>query len=66
MRTNIVIDDGIMQAAMDASGIRTKKGVVERALQEFVERRARKNLRDLRGKIHFADGYNHTDHRKGK
>ncbi len=66
MRTNIVIDDGIMQTAMEVSGIRTKKGVVEQALQEFVARRTRKNLADLRGKIHFADGYDHTVRRKGK
>lgn len=66
MRTNIVIDDEIMRIAMDVSGIRTKKGVVEQAIREFIDRRTRKNLSDLRGKIHFADGYDYTAHRKGK
>lgn len=66
MRTNIVIDDEIMRAAMEVSGIRTKKGVVDQAMREFVARRTRKNLGDLRGKIRFADGYDHTIHRKGE
>ena len=66
MRTNIVIDDEIMQTAMRVSGITTKKGVVEQAIREFVANRTRKNLSDLRGKIRFAEGYNYLDHRKGK
>lgn len=66
MRTNIVIDDDTMRTAMEVSGIRTKKGVVEQAMREFVANRTRKNLADLRGQIRFADGYDHTAHRKGK
>ncbi len=65
MRTNIVIDDAIMQAAMEISGIRTKKAVVEQAIREFIANRTRKNLIDLRGKIRFADGYDHKALRKG-
>ena len=66
MRTNIVIDDEIMRTAMEVSGIRTKKGVVEQAMREFVARRTRKNLADLCGKICFADDYDYTAHRKGR
>ncbi len=64
MRTNIVIDDEIMRTAMEISGINTKKGVVEQALREFVARRARKDLGELRGKIRFADYYDYTAQRK--
>ncbi len=66
MRTNIVIDDEIMRTAMEVSGISTKKGVVEQAIREFVARRTRKNLAELRGKVRFADNYDYTVHRKGK
>ncbi len=66
MPTSIVIDDGIMRTAMEVSGIRTKKRVVEQAMQEFVANRTRKDLRDLRGKIRFADGYDHAALRKGR
>ncbi len=66
MRTNIMIDDEMMQAAMEVSGIRTKKGVVEQAIREFVAHRTRKDLRELRGRVRFADDYDHTALRKGK
>lgn len=59
MRTNIVIDDDLMQRAMQVTGIKTKKEVVEKALTELVDRRTRKDLKDLRGKIQFADDYDY-------
>ena len=50
MRTNIDIDAELLKQAMKASGLKTKKAVVEHALEEFVrEKRARKALQDLRG-----------------
>ena len=66
MRTNIVIDNSLMQKAMDISGLKTKKEVVERAMIEFVENRSRKDLKDLRGKIQFADGYDYKAMREGQ
>jgi len=59
MRTNIYINDEIMQRAMNISGLKTKKDVVEKALLEFVSNRSRKDLSDLRGKIKFSDGYDY-------
>ncbi len=66
MRTNIVIDDELIKQAMRVSGLSTKKEVVNRALYEFVQNRSRKDLRDLRGKIRFAEGYDHKVYREGR
>ena len=66
MRTNIVIDDKLMEEAMRVSGLSTKKEVVDRALSEFVERHTRKDLRELMGKIQFADNYDYKAMRKGR
>ena len=63
MRTNIVIDDEIMRKAMAVSGIKTKKEVVNQAMEEFVANRTRKDLRDLFGKIQFAEGYDYKETR---
>lgn len=59
MRTNIIIDDELIEQAMSISSVSTKKDVVALALKEFVERRTRKNLADLHGKIKFADDYDY-------
>ena len=66
MRTNIVIDDNIMQKAISLSKLKTKKEVVEKALLEFIEAQSRKDLSDLRGKIQFAEGYDYKAAREGK
>ncbi len=57
MRTNIVIDDDLVAEAMLVSGAKTKKEAVDLALRALVEERRRRGLRDLRGKLKFAAGY---------
>jgi Arc/MetJ family transcription regulator len=63
MRINILIDDDLMNEAMKASGARTRKDVVNLALQELVQHK-RKNLADLAGRIRFRDGFDHKAMRK--
>ena len=59
MRTNIVIDDSLVEEAMALSKLKTKKEVVHKALEEFVRALKKKDLRKLRGKIRFSEGYDH-------
>lgn len=51
MRTNVVIDDRLMDDAMAASGLKTKRAVIEEALRRLVQLRRQGELRKLRGKI---------------
>ncbi|MEX6505532.1 type II toxin-antitoxin system VapB family antitoxin [Jiella sp. M17.18] len=54
MRTNIEIDDQLMRAAMEASGLKTKRETVEAALKILVDRRtAHEELMKLQGKLHW-------------
>ena len=41
MRTNVVIDDIIMQKAIKISKLKTKKEVIEKALLEFIANHSR-------------------------
>ena len=54
MRTNIVIDDQLMQAAMSAGNFKTKKDAVEEGLRLMARRQVYQNIRALRGKIHWS------------
>ena len=54
MRTNIVIDDRLMQRAMRAAGTATKRETVERGLQLLVRLKAQERLRAVRGKLRWA------------
>ena len=51
MRTNIVIDDELMEKAMRASGATTKREAVERALELMVALKQQEKIRSLRGKL---------------
>jgi len=65
MRTNVVLDDDLIAAAMKFSGVKTKRAVIREALREFVEQRRRLNLLDLEGKIEMRPGYDHKRLRAG-
>jgi Arc/MetJ family transcription regulator len=58
MRTNIVIDDGLIQKAMRATGLRTKRAVVEAGLQLLIQVKAQTGIRRLRGKIKWEGDLN--------
>ena len=51
MRTNIVLDDKLVQQAMRASGLKTKRAVVEAGLRLLVQLEAQSGIRRLRGKV---------------
>ena len=63
MRTNLLLNDELVEQAMKLSGIKTKKGVVHAALDDYVAVRSRKNLMELKGRIKFIDGYDYKESR---
>ncbi|MCL2577327.1 MAG: type II toxin-antitoxin system VapB family antitoxin [Defluviitaleaceae bacterium] len=65
MRTNILIDNDIMQEALKITGIKTKKEVVDLALRELVQNHSRMDLSELKGKINFIEGYDYKALREG-
>jgi Arc/MetJ family transcription regulator len=64
MRTNIVIDEKLLQQAFSVSEARTKKDLIHEALRTLIAVRKRKNLTELAGKIEFVDDYDHKALRK--
>jgi len=66
MRTNIELDDEIVREAMALSGVKTKKELVARALQEFVKTRKLRSIIELDGKIEFDDLYDYKSLRNGQ
>jgi Arc/MetJ family transcription regulator len=59
MRTNILIDDDLLEQAFSLSSARTKRDLIHEALELFVAIKKRKDLSELAGSISFYDGYDH-------
>jgi Arc/MetJ family transcription regulator len=53
MRTNIEIDDKLMKQAQRLSGLKTKRAVIDAALEMFVRVQRQKDILKLAGKIHW-------------
>ena len=53
MRTNIVIDDDLMADAIKATGLSTKKEVVEQGLKLIIKRSQQQAIRQLKGKLQW-------------
>lgn len=64
MRTNIVIDDELLNEAFSVSNAKTKKDLIHEALREFVRLKKRKDLGELAGAIQFHKNYDHKKLRK--
>ena len=53
MRTNIDIDDELLRQAMEISDVKTKKEVVQQALENYVKMLNRKQILTWPGKVHW-------------
>jgi len=53
VRTTIVIDNSLMQQAMKATGLSTKKAVVEESLRMLINVKGEEGVRRLRGSVTF-------------
>lgn len=58
MRTNIVIDDKLMQDTLRATGLKTKREAVEQGLRTLQRLSTQAEIRQLRGKLHWEGDLN--------
>jgi Arc/MetJ family transcription regulator len=54
MRTNVVIDQALMESALKASGLKTKKDAIEEGLKLLVQVRSQKEIKRFRGKLKWS------------
>ncbi len=59
MRTNIVIDDALLEEAFKYTNLKTKKDLIHLALQELIDNHKKISLLDIKGKINFDKGYDY-------
>jgi Arc/MetJ family transcription regulator len=52
-RTNIVIDDKLVETGLKITGLRTRRALVDYALRELIRRGSQKKILELQGKIQW-------------
>ena len=53
MRTNIIINDDLMNEALKLTDLKTKKAVVEEGLKLLVQLKKQEKIKSLRGKLQW-------------
>jgi Arc/MetJ family transcription regulator len=64
MAANLQIDDHLIQEALELGEHKTKRAVVEAALQEYVQHRKQLNIIELFGTIEYDDDYDYKQQRQ--
>ena len=54
MRTNVVVDDDLMESALKVSGFKTKKDAIEEGLKLLVQVKRQKEIKCFRGKLKWS------------
>ena len=52
-RTNIVIDDDLVAQCQQATGIQTRRALVDYALRELLRRESQAKILELKGKVEW-------------
>ena len=58
MRTNIVIDEELLERALELSGLKTKRAVVEKGLETLIQQLEQTKIRELYGKLTWEGDLN--------
>ena len=66
MATNVELDEDLVARAFHATGIRTKRELVNEALRMLVRFHEQREVRDLRGRLRWEDGEGEKAAKKGK
>jgi len=53
MRTNVVLDESLVERAKTLTGIKTTRAVIDEALRLLVQLREQGQVRDLRGRLRW-------------
>lgn len=54
MRTNIEIDDNLMEDVLKATGLTTKKDVVELGLKTLIRLKKQERIKSFRGRLQWS------------
>ena len=64
MRTNIEIDDELLQEALRVSGLKTKRAVVEAGLRMLLRLKRQEDILSLVGKVHWEGNLDDSRQRR--
>ena len=57
-RTNVLLDDKIVEDCLKATGIKTRRALIDHALRELLRHESQTKILELKGKVHWEGNLN--------
>ena len=57
-RTNIVLDDKLVEACFKATGLKTQRALIDHALRELLRHESQAKILELKGKVYWEGNIN--------
>lgn len=57
-RTNVLLDDKIVEDCLKATGIKTRRALIDHALRELLRHESQTKILELKGKVHWEGDLN--------
>ena len=57
-RTNVLLDDKIVEDCLKATGIKTRKALIDHALRELLRHESQTKILELKGNVHWEGNLN--------
>ena len=57
-RTNIVLNDKLVEECIKATGIKTQRALIDHALRELLRHESQTKILELKGKVHWEGNLN--------
>ena len=52
-RTNVVLDEDLVEAGLEITGLKSRRALIDYALRELLRRESQRKILELKGKVHW-------------
>ena len=52
-RTNVVVDDDLVEAGLEITGLMSRRALIDYALRELLRRESQRRILELKGTVHW-------------
>jgi Arc/MetJ family transcription regulator len=52
-RTNVVLEEDLIEAGLELTGLRSRRALIDYALRQLLRRESQKKILELKGKVHW-------------
>ena len=64
-RTNVVLDEELVEAGLEITGLKSRRALIDYALRELLRRESQRKIFEHKGKVHWEGDLSSMRQRRG-